>query len=304
MPNILIVALYKFVNLSDYAAMREPLLELCQKNKLLGTLLLAEEGLNGTVAGPEVGVRALLAYLNADPRFEGISLKESTAEANPFLRMKVRLKNEIVTLGVKVIDPTQCVGQYVKPDHWNQLISRPDVMVIDTRNEYEIEIGTFKGAINPQTDSFREFPEWVKNTEKLQKRTAVAMFCTGGIRCEKATAYMLKQGFSEVYHLEGGILKYLETVPQEDSLWEGECFVFDDRVSVDHALQPGSYDMCHGCRCPITDTDKLSPHFIQGVCCPRCHRELTASQKSRFAERQKQMDLAQQRNTQHLGRKT
>ena len=304
MKSYCIAALYKFVPLPDYQVMRDRLAEICETNHLSGTLLVAEEGLNGTVAGPQEGIHALLAYLEDDGRFEGLSHKESWSDENPFLRMKVRLKKEIVTLGQEGIDPTQEVGQYVKPTEWNALISRPDVHVIDTRNDYEIEIGTFHRAINPDTTSFREFPAWVENAEQLKEKPAVAMFCTGGIRCEKATAYMLQQGFKEVYHLEGGILKYLETIPKSESLWEGECFVFDDRVSVNHELEPGIYDMCHGCRSPITDEDKNSPHFIQGVCCQRCHRELTDSQKARFAERQKQIELAEQRDERHLGRTT
>lgn len=297
-----IIAIYKFVSLPDYVSIREGLSALCSRHHLSGTLLVAQEGLNGTVSGSNEGIQALIDSLHADPRFDGLSLKESWADENPFLRMKVRLKKEIVTLGQENIDPTNEVGTYVKPEQWNALIQRPDVVVIDTRNEYEIEIGTFKDAVNPNTKTFRDFPQWVSGEQSLEKKPAVAMFCTGGIRCEKATAYMLQQGFEEVYHLEGGILKYLETVPEKESLWEGECFVFDDRVSVDHALQPGSYDMCHGCRCPISDTDKSSPEYIRGVCCPRCHRELTDAQKTRFAERQKQMELAAQRNQRHLGR--
>jgi len=297
-----IIAIYKFVPLPDYVALRESLSKVCAENHLSGTLLVAEEGLNGTIAGRTDGIQALIAFLDADSRFEGLSLKESWADQNPFLRMKVRLKKEIVTLGQEDIDPTKEVGTYVKPEQWNALIQRQDVVVIDTRNDYEIEIGTFKHAVNPNTKTFREFPKWVSDERSLQKKPAVAMFCTGGIRCEKATAYMLQQGFEEVYHLEGGILKYLETVPQDESLWEGECFVFDDRVSVDHALEPGSYDMCHGCRCPISDLEKSSPEYIRGVCCPRCHRELTDLQKTRFTERQRQMELAEQRNQRHLGR--
>ena len=302
MSDYRIIAIYKFVSLPDYIALRDTLYTLCTENRISGTLLVAEEGLNGTVSGSNEGIQALIDYLDADSRFDGMSLKESWADQNPFLRMKVRLKKEIVTLGKDGIDPTKEVGTYVKPEQWNALIERPDIVVIDTRNDYEIEIGTFKNAVNPNTKTFREFPQWVADADALGKKPAVAMFCTGGIRCEKATAFMLQQGFEEVYHLEGGILKYLETVPEKDSLWEGECFVFDDRVSVDHSLAPGSYDMCHGCRCPISDTDKTSPEYIRGVCCPRCHRELTDAQKTRFAERQKQMELAAQRNQRHLGR--
>ena len=302
MRNHLIVAIYKFVPLPDYRDLRDKLAQVCTQQKLLGTILLAAEGINGTIAGKEANIRAFLSYLEQDARFDNLSLKESWSPDNPFLRMKVRLKKEIVTLGQPNIDPNKKVGTYVKPEQWNELISRDDVHVVDTRNNYEIEVGTFHRAINPDTDTFRQFPEWVEGTQNLEKKKAVAMFCTGGIRCEKATAFMLEQGFEEVYHLEGGILKYLETIPKTESLWEGECFVFDDRVTVNHDLKPGSYDMCHGCRCPISIEDKNSPHYIQGVCCPRCHRELTPSQKARFTERQKQIQLAQQRDEKHLGR--
>jgi len=297
-----IVALYKFVLLEDYEERQPALLALCRQHKISGTILLAKEGINGTIAGPPEGMKAVIDSLNADPVFQGISLKQSWAPENPFLRMKVRLKKEIVTLGVPTVDPRKTVGTYVKPKDWNALIERDDVQLIDTRNDYEIEIGTFKGAIDPKTKTFREFPEWVENAAQLKNKPPVAMFCTGGIRCEKATSYLLDLGFEEVYHLEGGILKYLEETPAEDSLWEGECFVFDNRVSVDHELNPGSYDMCHGCRCPISDDDKSSPDFILGVCCPRCHRELTDEQKARFQERQKQMELAKTRQMRHLGR--
>ncbi len=259
------------------------------------------EGINGTIAGPEDGIRAVLAYLCKDPRFADLEHKESWASEMPFLRTKVRLKNEIVTMGAPEADPTKQVGTYVKPQDWNDLISDPDVVVIDTRNDYEVEIGTFKGAVDPKTTSFREFPQWVKDHPELGAKPRIAMFCTGGIRCEKASSYMLAHGFDEVFHLQGGILKYLENVPEDESLWEGECFVFDERVSVKHGLEEGSYDMCHACRFPITDEDKQSAKYEKGVSCPRCWDEKSEAQKKRYAARQKQMELAVERGDVHLG---
>ncbi len=298
----LVAALYKFVALPDFEDLQAPIRAVCDDNQVKGTLLLASEGINGTIAGPEDGIRTVLAYLNNIPAFEGLVHKESWATEPPFPRMKVRLKKEIVTMGVPGIDPNKIVGTYVKPKDWNALISDPDVVVVDTRNDYEVAIGTFKGAMDPETKSFREFPAWAKDHEsELRKPKKVAMFCTGGIRCEKSTAYMKEQGYDEVYHLEGGILKYLEEMPAEDSLWEGECFVFDDRVSVGHGLKPGPYDMCHACRRPISDEDKASEYYVKGVSCPHCYDETSATQKSRFAERQKQIALAKKRGELHLG---
>ncbi|POF28626.1 oxygen-dependent tRNA uridine(34) hydroxylase TrhO [Roseibium marinum] len=238
MNDFLVSALYMFTPLDDFEAMREPLKAFCEARDVRGSLLLASEGINGTICGPEAGVRAVLAHLRADPRLSGLSHKESWCDRHVFKRMKVRLKQEIVRLAVDGVDPNEIVGEYVPPEDWNALISDPDVVVVDTRNDYEYAFGTFAGAVNPQTQSFREFPDWVESQDDLRKKPKVAMFCTGGIRCEKATAWMLKNGFSEVYHLEGGILNYLEKVPEASSLWKGECFVFDDRVSVDHKLQP------------------------------------------------------------------
>jgi UPF0176 protein len=302
MTDYLVAALYKFVALDDFERLQAPILEKCVENDVKGTLLLAHEGINGTVAGPENGIRALLAYLNANPEFEGLVHKESWASEAPFPRMKVRLKKEIVTMGVQGIDPNKIVGTYVKPGEWNDLIADPDTIVVDTRNDYEVAIGTFKGAVDPKTKTFREFPQWAEeNKDILKKPKKVAMFCTGGIRCEKSTAYMKEQGYDQVYHLEGGILKYLEEVPEEESLWEGECFVFDDRVSIGHGLKEGPYDMCHGCRRPISEEDKTSEYYVPGVTCPFCHDELTDDQKARFAERQKQMELARKRGELHRG---
>ena len=301
MSRYLVAALYKFVRLPDFEDLQEPLRNIAIKNDVKGTLLLAAEGINGTVAGPEDGVRALLEYLHSDPRFGDLVHKESWASEPPFHRMKVRLKKEIVTMGVEGVDPNKIVGTYVKPQDWNDLISDPDVVVVDTRNDYEVAIGTFKGAVDPKTKSFREFPDWAAQSSALANKPKLAMFCTGGIRCEKSTAYMKEQGFEEVYHLEGGILKYLEEIPEGESMWEGDCFVFDDRVSVRHGLEEGDYDMCHGCRMPITEEDKQTEFYIKGVCCPHCHDSLSAEQKSRFAERQKQMELAKKRGELHIG---
>lgn len=299
--SIIVAALYQFVTLDDYHEMREPLLDICLRSGTRGTLLLAREGINGTIAGTREGIDAVLAYLKADPRLAALEHKESQDDHMPFYRMKVKLKKEIVTMGVEGIDPNDCVGTYVKPQDWNDLVNDPDVVLIDTRNDYECDIGTFKGAVDPLTVTFREFPAYVREHLDPGKQKKVAMFCTGGIRCEKASAFMLKEGFEEVYHLQGGILKYLEEVPQDESIWEGECFVFDNRVSVDHQLQKGSYDQCFGCRHPITEEDKLSGLYEKGVCCPHCHDALTGDQKLRFRERQKQTELAAQRGEAHVG---
>jgi UPF0176 protein len=305
MKPITVAALYKFVQLPDYQELRQPLLEFCLDNDIKGTLLLAAEGINGTVASSREGIDKLKAYFQNDTRIAGrfsdLSYKESFDEAQPFYRMKVKLKKEIVTMGVQGIDPRHVVGTYVEPKDWNDLISDPDVILVDTRNDYEYELGTFKGAENPDTKSFREFPDYVKDNLNPTKHKKVAMFCTGGIRCEKSTAYMKEQGFDEVYHLHGGILKYLEEVPETESLWQGECFVFDNRVSVTHDLEPGLYDLCHGCREPITATDKESDKFTLGVSCPRCFDTQTPEQRARFEERQKQIKLSEARNEVHIG---
>jgi UPF0176 protein len=298
----LVAALYKFVALDNFADFQKPIQDACVSANVKGTILLAEEGINGTIAGSESGLRSVLAFLRDMPEFDGLVHKESWADKPPFPRMKVRLKREIVTMGVQGIDPNQIVGTYVKPQDWNALISDPDVVVVDTRNDYEVAIGSFKGAIDPKTKSFREFPAWAEAHEsELKKPKKVAMFCTGGIRCEKSTAYMKQQGYDEVYHLEGGILKYLEEMPSDESLWQGECFVFDDRVSVGHGLKPGPYDMCHACRRPISDEDKTSPHYLHGITCPYCYDETSDDQKARFAERQKQIALAKARGELHIG---
>lgn len=303
MSHIVVAALYKFVTLLDYQEIASRLKDHCDSLGLKGTFLLAEEGINGTVAGSRVGIDGLLAYLQSDTRFVDIAHKESIYEEMPFYRMKVKLKKEIVTMGVTGIDPLKIVGTYIKPQDWNALISDPNVVVVDTRNSYEYNIGTFAGAIDPKTETFRDFPAYVAQNLDPAKHKKVAMFCTGGIRCEKSTAYMKEQGFEEVYHLEGGILKYLEEVPENESLWQGECFVFDNRVAVNHSLQKGIYGQCHGCRHPITEEDKLSEQYLLGVSCPRCYDVLSEDQKARFGERQKQIQLANMRNQAHIGAK-
>ena len=309
MPSsrFLTAAFYKFVDLPDYASLREPLLAYCESQDVKGMILLAQEGINSTIAGSAEGVHAVLAYLRADARLADLQHKESWSDKAPFYRMKVRLKKEIVTMHVDGISPTTMAGTYVKPADWNALISDPDVVVVDTRNDYEVEIGTFKNAVDPHIKSFSELPQWVAQYEPLhagaepQKKPKVAMFCTGGIRCEKSTAYMRTLGFDEVYHLEGGILKYLETVPPEQSLWQGECFVFDERVSVGHGLVPGHHGLCRACRQPLEDGATESPLFEAGVSCPRCHATTSETQKNSARERQRQWELAKARRQTHIG---
>jgi UPF0176 protein len=301
----LTAALYLFVSLPDFKALQAPLLEACKLNNIKGTLLLAAEGINGTIAGEPENIRTILKFLRTATIFEGrlaaLEHKESWSETHPFYRMKVKLKKEIVTLGVPGVSPTNKVGTYVKPEDWNALISDPDVVLIDTRNDYEVDIGTFKGAIDPKTDTFREFPQYVTDNFDKTKHKKVAMFCTGGIRCEKASSYMMDQGFEEVYHLEGGILKYLETVPQEDSMWEGECFVFDQRVAVKHDLEVGSFDQCYACRYPLSEAEMASEQYTPGISCPHCFDSLTEEKRARLTERQKQVILAKQRGEAHIG---
>jgi len=300
-PQVVISALYHFVILENYKQIRQPLLDLMLKHEIKGSLLLAREGINGTVAGSQQAIDILLNWLKSDSRLAELRHKSSYDDKMPFYRTRVKLKKEIVTMGIEGIDPNQVVGTYVKPADWNALISDPDVLLVDTRNAYETAIGTFKNAIDPATETFREFPDYVKQNLDPQKHKKIAMFCTGGIRCEKSTAYLKEQGFEDVYHLQGGILKYLETVPEKDSLWEGECFVFDNRVSVDHSLEKGSYDQCHACRLPITEADKLSEKYMQGVSCPHCYDKKTDAQRARFIEREKQVQLAKVRGEEHIG---
>lgn len=299
----LVAALYKFAALPDYHLLREPLQSMCDLLHIKGTLLLAHEGINGTVAGSDGSITELLEFLRADPRLSDLEPKYSNSQDMPFLRMKVRLKKEIVTMGVPETDPNKVVGTYVDPQDWNALISDPNTVLIDTRNDYEVEIGSFKGAINPNTATFRDFPAWVEQNERALKKPKVAMFCTGGIRCEKASSYMKSIGYENVFHLKGGILKYLETVEKRDSLWDGDCFVFDQRVAVGHGLAESEYDQCFACRYPITHAEKASPLYLKGISCPRCHDKMSEAQKDRFAERQKQITLAAVRGEAHLGRK-
>lgn len=307
MAQFLVAALYKFVQLSDYRALRDPLFDFCKAHDVCGTLLLAEEGINGTIAGPEAGVRAVLQYLRNDKRLATLEHKESWADKQPFYRLKVKLKREIVTMGVPNVHAQTMAGTYVPPEAWNELISDPDVVLIDVRNDYEVSIGSFEGAVNPKTHSFTEFPEWISQQAQEgglldpQKKPKVAMFCTGGIRCEKSTAYLRSQGYDQVYHLEGGILKYLENVPAEQSRWDGECFVFDERVSVGHGLEQGHYDLCRACRQPLSAQDKTSVLYEDGISCPHCHGTHTEEQLQRFRERQKQVELARRRQTRHIG---
>ena len=301
MPQLVVCALYKFVTLENYQELRQPLHDVMEKNHVRGTLLLASEGINGTIAGSRHAIDTVIDWLKMDERLNDIDCKESLTDNPPFNRTRVKLKKEIVTMGVEGIDPKRIVGTYVNPNEWNALINNPDVLVVDTRNDYEFQVGTFKNAINPNTQSFREFPEFVKNNLNPQQHKKVAMFCTGGIRCEKSTAFLKEQGFDEVYHLKGGILKYLEEVPAADTLWEGECFVFDERVTVNLALEKGSYDQCNACRMPITEHDKASDKYLQGVSCPHCFDKNTLEQKARFTEREKQMELAKNRGEAHIG---
>lgn len=275
--------------------------EALAKTDVRGTVLLAPEGVNGTIAGSHQGVAAAFEALRALPGLGGLEYKQSFAHDNPFYRLKVRLKKEIVTMGAPQADPNKLVGDYVEPEDWNALIQSGDVVVIDTRNDYEVSIGSFDGAIDPKTKSFREFPQWFREFRKEKPDAKIAMFCTGGIRCEKATSFVRNEGAGQVYHLKGGILKYLERIPEHESLWRGECFVFDNRVSVKHGLEIGDYDMCHACRRPVNEEEKSSPHYAQGVSCPYCYDETNEDQRARFAERQKQIKLAKARGEQHIG---
>jgi UPF0176 protein len=309
MHDFLTAALYKFVELPDFAELQAPLLACCEAHGVKGTLLLASEGINGTIAGQSADVHAVLAFLRQDPRLAALTHKEAHAAQMPFYRMKVRLKREIVTLGVPDVHPALMAGQYVKPQDWNQLLADPAVVLVDTRNDYEVSIGTFQGAINPATHSFSELPDWVER-EMLDggklatvngQKPKVAMFCTGGIRCEKSTAFLRAKGFDEVYHLEGGILKYLETVPEAQSTWQGECFVFDERVSVGHGLHAGDFTLCRSCRDPLSTQDRASPLYELGVSCAHCHAHTTEQQKEGYRERQRQVDLAAARHQAHIG---
>ncbi|GAB4361665.1 MAG: rhodanese-related sulfurtransferase [Oricola sp.] len=300
-PPYVVAALYHFAKFDRFREFRPALEALCRDAGLKGTLLVAGEGINGTVAGSREGIDRLLAFLRAQPEFSGLEHKESLADKEPFLRMKVRLKKEIVTMGVPGTDPTKIVGTYVDPRDWNALISDPGTIVVDTRNDYEYAIGTFEGAVDPHTRTFREFPEWVRRHDNELRGRKIAMFCTGGIRCEKATAFVRSLGFEEVYHLKGGILKYLEEVPEEESLWRGDCFVFDERVAVGHGLKPGDYTLCRACRHPLTPEETQSDKYVEGVSCPHCHDARSDEDRARYAERQRQVALARKRGGKHLG---
>ncbi len=286
--TFVVATFYKFVRFPDAAEMQPKLLDFCNSQNIRGTILLAEEGINSTIAGSRQAIDQVLAYLRSDARLVDLEHKESQADSMPFDRMKVRLKKEIVTLGVPEVDPNTQVGTYVEPQDWNVLISDPEVVVIDTRNQYEVNIGSFKGAKDPQTASFRQFPEYVQQHLDPARHKKVAMFCTGGIRCEKASSFMLSQGFQAVYHLKGGILKYLEEVPPEESLWQGECFVFDQRVAIQHGLELGTHEMCLSCGHPITDEDKTSPKYVLGISCPFCFDQLTPEKRRRQEARRQQ----------------
>jgi len=303
----LTTAMYHFVSLPNFETLREPLLLFCVSRDIKGTFLLAHEGINGTVTGSEKSILELLSYLKTDPLFKGsfknLSHKESWSDKRPFFRMKVKIKKEIVTLGIPGVSPTKMVGTYVKPKDWNSIISDPEVILIDTRNDYEYSIGSFKNAINPRTTTFREFPEYVKTHFDPKKHKKVAMFCTGGIRCEKASSYMMSQGFDEVYHLEGGILKYLEEVKPEESLWQGECFVFDQRVAITHGLEVGDYDQCYACRYPLSVDDMESDNYTPGISCPHCYNQHTPKKLKALTERQRQVILAKERGIEHIGTK-
>jgi UPF0176 protein len=301
--SITVAALYRFASLPDPASLRDLVRAQCVKQGIKGTILLATEGLNGTIAGAEAGIAEIIGYLRTLPGCAGLDVKYSHADEMPFYRMKVMVKKEIVALGQPDVDPVGKVGNYVAPQDWNALISDPETVVIDTRNDYEVGIGTFKGAIDPKTATFRDFPDWFRaNRDAVTSgKTKVAMFCTGGIRCEKSTAFLRSEGIDAVYHLEGGILRYLETVPKDDSLWEGECFVFDQRVSVGHGLELGSYGRCHACRDPLSAEEMASPLYVEGISCPHCHDQFDDSRRARFAERQKQVKLAEKRGKGHIG---
>lgn len=303
--EILVAALYKFVEIDDLLSLQSNLYEICEKNNIMGTILIANEGINGTISGKNNEINQTISLLKSDKRFANIEIKYSSTNKQPFHRMKVRLKKEIVTIGLPEINPNKKVGTYVKPDDWNDLISDPNVVVIDTRNKYETKIGSFQNALDPETSSFREFPDWVKKfkSSKENANKKIAMFCTGGIRCEKASSLMKEEGFENVYHLQGGILKYLETIDKENSLWNGECFVFDQRVCLTDELEVGSYKMCFACRMPITEEEMQNEKYIEGISCIYCYDKTTKEKKERFGSRQKQILLAKERGEKHLGGK-
>jgi UPF0176 protein len=300
-----IAALYKFTDQPDFEALKAPLAEFCCARAIRGTLLLAPEGINGTVAGSHEAIDQLIDWLENGNifggRFRGAEIKFSYADTQPFHRMKVRLKEEIVTLRAPEANPGKQVGTYVEPQDWNEIIGQDDVVIIDTRNDYEVALGSFENALDPKTQSFTQFKDYVAENLDPAKHKKVAMFCTGGIRCEKASSYMLAQGFEEVFHLKGGILKYLETVPETDSLWGGECFVFDERVSVGHGLKIGDAQLCRACRQPLTPQDRARAEFVEGVQCHHCAQTLDDAKRQAAAERQRQIALARERGESHIG---
>lgn len=298
---MVIAALYKFVHLPDYRDLRREFFSVCKKNSIKGTILLAEEGINGTVAGSRAGIDNLRKFLGKDARFAGLEYKESFAAVVPFYRLKIKLKKEIVTMGKSGIEPFQSSGTRVDAAQWNDLVNDPEVLVLDTRNQYEYEVGTFLNAVSPGLKSFRQFPDYVQNQLDPGKHRKIAMFCTGGIRCEKASAFMLQQGFAEVYQLQGGVLKYLQEVKAEENLWQGECFVFDGRVAVDMGLQKGEHEQCYSCRQPLSTADRQSEKYEQGVSCPHCYDRLTPERRAGLRERQRQVELATARNELHVG---
>ena len=303
--SVQVAAFYGFTAMAELAPLQQELRDLAEAGAVRGTILLAEEGVNGTISGPEAGVQAVLARLRQLPGLAGLEAKFSEAPDQAFHRLKVRIKREIVTMGCPTVKPAEQVGTYVPPQQWDALIRDPDTLVVDTRNAYEVAVGTFEGAIDPGTESFREFPAWVERElrplVKQRQPTAIAMFCTGGIRCEKSTAYLLQQGFDNVHHLQGGILRYLEEMPEQGSSWQGECFVFDQRVSVNHRLEPGRYSLCHACGMPLAPAEEEHPAYSQGVSCPHCIERFSDADRARFAERQRQMQLARERGQQHIG---
>ena len=300
MDKITVCALYKFVDIKNLNEFKKNILTILKKNKIYGTILIAKEGINGTVSGNNLDILNLIDFLKSDVRFFDLEYKLSFTDKNPFYRTKVKLKKEIVTLGVK-INKSHYNATYINPENWNEFITNDDVILIDTRNKYETSIGSFINSIDPKTESFRDFPNFVKNNLNLEKTKKIAMFCTGGIRCEKSTAYLKSKGFKNVYHLKGGILNYFKKIEKKDSLFRGDCFVFDNRVSVDHNLKKGNYDQCHACRIPIREKDKKHTHFVEGVSCPNCYNKTTPDKKSRFKERQKQIKIAKKLGINHIG---
>jgi len=299
--EIIVAAFYKFVGLQHYRKLKAPLLKLCVDQQIMGSILLGAEGINGTVAGSRIGINSLLDFFNSEPCLDRLEYKESITDFYPFYRMKVRFKKEIVSLGRKDATPDQAVGAYVQPEDWNLVITRPDVLTLDVRNDYEIELGSFQNATNPHTATFRDFPEYVSDHLDPQKNSEIAMYCTGGIRCEKASSYMLAQGHKKIYHLKGGILNYLKTIPLEQSLWQGECFVFDQRVSVNHHLQKGNNRLCYGCQRPVTKEQQLSDQYLEGIHCPHCVGSLSEQKRTRLEQRQRQVMLSKSRNECHIG---